>query len=39
MNLGDWKVHSDEFSNEDDFYSRSIYDYGDMIVSNNFKVG
>ena len=38
MELGDWEVHAEEFGNEDDFYSRLIYDYGDMIVSDNFKV-
>lgn len=39
MELGDWEVHSDEFSNEDNFYSRLIYDYGYMLVSDDFKVG
>ena len=39
IDLGDWKVHSEEFGNEDDFYSRLIYDYGYMIVSDDFKVG
>ena len=39
MELGDWEVHAEEFGNEDDFYSRLIYDYGDMIVSDDFKVG
>ena len=38
MELGDWEVHAEEFGNEDDFYSRLIYGYGDMIVSDNFKV-
>lgn len=39
MELGDWEVHSDEFSNEDNFYSRLIYDYGYMLVSDDFKIG
>ena len=39
MELGDWEVHAEEFGNEDDFYSRLIYDYGDKLVSDNFKVG
>ena len=39
MELGDWEVHAEEFGNEDGFYSRLIYDYGDKIVSDNFKIG
>lgn len=39
MDLGDWKVHSEEFGNEDGFYDCLIYDYGHKLVSDNFKVG
>ena len=39
MELGDWKVHSEEFGNEDGFYDCLIYDYGHKLVSDNFKVG
>ena len=39
MDLGDWKVHSEEFGNEDGFYDCLIYDYGYKLVSDNFKVG
>ena len=39
MDFGDWKVHSEEFGNEDDFYNCLIYDYGYKLVSDNFKVG
>ena len=39
MDLGDWKVHSEEFGNEDGFYNNLIYDYGYKIISDNFKVG
>lgn len=38
MELGDWKVHTKEFGNEYNFYSRLIYEYGNMIVSDNLKV-
>lgn len=39
MELGDWKVHSEEFGNEDEFYDNLIYSYGNILVSDNFKVG
>ena len=39
MDLGDWKVHSEEFGNEDSFYDNLIYSYGYVLVSDNFKVG
>ena len=39
MDLGDWKVHSEEFGNEDSFYDNLIYSYGNVLVSDNFKVG
>lgn len=39
MDLGDWKVHSKEFGNEDGFYDCLIYDYGYKLISDNFKVG
>ena len=39
MDLGDWKVHAEEFGNEDGFYDRLIYDYGYKLVFDNFKVG
>lgn len=39
MDLGDWKVHSEEFGNEDGFYDCLIYDYGHKLISDNFKVG
>lgn len=39
MDLGDWKVHSEKFGNEDDLYNCLIYDYGYKLVSDNFKVG
>lgn len=38
MKLGDWEVYAESFSNEDDFYSYLIYEYGYKLVSNNFKV-
>lgn len=39
MELGDWKVHAEEFGNEDGFYNNLIYSYGNILVSDNFKVG
>ena len=39
MELGDWKVHAEEFGNEDGFYNNLIYSYGNVLVSDNFKVG
>ena len=39
MDLGDWKVHAEKFGNEDGFYNNLIYDYGNVLVSDNFKVG
>lgn len=39
MELGDWKVHVEEFGNEDGFYNNLIYSYGNVLVSDNFKVG
>ena len=39
MDLGDWKIHSEEFGNEDSFYDNLIYSYGNVLVSDNFKVG
>lgn len=39
MDLGDWKVHAEKFGNEDGFYDNLIYSYGDILVSDNFKVG
>lgn len=39
MELEDWKVHSEEFGNEDGFYDCLIYDYGYKLISDNFKVG
>lgn len=39
MKLGDWEVYAESFSNEDDFYSYLIYEYGYKLVSDNFKVG
>lgn len=39
MDLGDWKVHAEEFGNEDGFYDNLIYDYGYKLISDNFKVG
>ena len=39
MDLGDWKVHSEEFGNEDSFYDNLIYSYGNVLASDNFKVG
>lgn len=39
MELGDWKVHSEEFGNENGFYDCLIYDYGYKLISDNFKVG
>ena len=39
MELGDWKVHATEFSNENGFYDYLIYDHGYKLVSDNFKVG
>lgn len=39
MDLGDWRVHSEEFGNEDGFYDNLIYDYGHKLISDNFKVG
>lgn len=39
MELGDWKVHVEEFGNEDGFYNNLIYSYGNILVSDNFKVG
>ena len=38
MELGDWKVHAEEFGNEDGFYNNLIYSYGNILVSDNFKV-
>ena len=39
MELGDWEVHAEEFGNEDGFYNNLIYSYGNILVSDNFKVG
>lgn len=39
IDLGDWKVHSEEFGNENGFYDNLIYSYGNVLVSDNFKVG
>lgn len=39
MDLGDWKVHAEEFGNEDSFYDNLIYSYGNVLVFDNFKVG
>lgn len=39
MDLGDWKVHPEEFGNEYSFYDNLIYSYGNVLVSDNFKVG
>lgn len=39
MDIGDWKVHAEEFGNEDGFYDNLIYSYGNILVSDNFKVG
>ena len=38
MELGDWKVHETEFSNENGFYDYLIYAHGYKLVSDNFKV-
>lgn len=39
MELNDWKVHAEEFGDENGFYEYLIYKYGYKLVSNNFKVG
>lgn len=39
IDLGNWKVHAEEFGNEDSFYDNLIYSYGNVLVSDNFKVG
>ena len=38
MDLSDWKVHAEEFGNENGFYDNLIYSYGNVLVSDNFKV-
>ena len=39
IDLGDWKVHAEEYGNEDSFYDNLIYSYGNILVYDNFKVG
>lgn len=39
MDIGDWKVHAEEFGNKDGFYDNLIYSYGNILVSDNFKIG
>ena len=39
MDIGDWKVHAEEFGNKDGFYDNLIYYYGNILVSDNFKIG
>lgn len=39
IDLDNWKVHAEEFGNEDGFYDNLIYSYGNILVSDNFKVG
>ena len=39
MDIGDWKVHAEEFGNKDGFYDNLIYSYGNILVFDNFKIG
>lgn len=39
IELDDWKVHAQQFSNDYDFYDALIYEYGYKLISDNFKVG
>jgi hypothetical protein len=39
MQLGEWDVLAREFTNEGDIYNAFLYEYGDNIVTENFKMG
>lgn len=38
LELDNWNVRSEKFSNEDDFYSAIIYNNGYKLISDNFKL-
>ena len=39
MELGDWQVSAEEYSNEDDEVRAFIYDYAWKLGTEHFKVG